>query len=108
MREREETWHRLERTAAHNAQGLPLPYTIGGPLTASRTDVSSKNMLKNFTISITSKLISYLIILAIQTFETFDNELENPSSGEEESGDERQEVDGQEDEHGELVRCYFN
>lgn len=51
MREREETWHRLERTAAHNAQGLPLPYTIGGPLTSSRTDVSSKkiiNVLRTF------------------------------------------------------------
>lgn len=45
MREREETWHRLERTAAHNAQGLPLPYTIGGPLTSSRTDVSSKKII---------------------------------------------------------------
>ena len=33
MKEREETWHRLEKTAAHNAQGLPLPYPIGGPIT---------------------------------------------------------------------------
>jgi hypothetical protein len=49
-----------------------------------------------------------LTILAIQTFEAFDNELENQSSGEEESGDERQDVDGQEDEHGELVRDYIN
>uniref|UniRef100_A0A1D1YJ73 Serine/threonine protein phosphatase 2A regulatory subunit n=1 Tax=Anthurium amnicola TaxID=1678845 RepID=A0A1D1YJ73_9ARAE len=75
MREREETWHRLERTAAHNAQGLPLPYTIGGPLTSSRTDVS--------TIQI-------------------GNELENQSSDDEEGEDERQEVD--QDEHGELQR----
>ncbi|RIB06671.1 phosphatase 2A regulatory B subunit-domain-containing protein [Gigaspora rosea] len=42
MREREETWHRLERTAAHNAQGLPLPYSIGGPSTSSRTNVASE------------------------------------------------------------------
>ncbi|CAB4409748.1 unnamed protein product [Rhizophagus irregularis] len=76
MREREETWHRLERTAAHNAQGLPLPYTIGGPLTSSRTDVS--------------------------TIQTFDTELENPSSGEESGEDEHQEVE--QDEHGELQR----
>ncbi|CAI2162303.1 8558_t:CDS:10 [Funneliformis geosporum] len=79
MREREETWHRLERTAAHNSQGLPLPYAIGGPLISSRTDVST-----------------------IQNFNTFDND-ENQSSGDDESGeDERQEVDRQEDEHGEL------
>ncbi|CAG8728770.1 3850_t:CDS:10, partial [Funneliformis caledonium] len=79
MREREDTWHRLERTAAHNAQGLPLPYAIGGPLISSRTDVST-----------------------IQTFNAFDND-ENHSSGDEDSGeDERQEGDRQEDEHGEL------
>jgi len=40
-------------------------------------------------------------VSTIQTFDTFDNELENPSSGEESGEDERQEVD-QEDEHGEL------
>ncbi|CAH1767535.1 14080_t:CDS:10, partial [Entrophospora sp. SA101] len=40
MKERDEVWHRLERVAAHNSQGLPVPYNIGGPLTNSKNDLS--------------------------------------------------------------------
>ncbi|CAG8535774.1 1475_t:CDS:10 [Diversispora eburnea] len=68
MREREETWQRLERTAAHNAQGLPLPYAIGTPSTSSRTNVNDTS-----------------------THVTFDSEdfvEENRSSGEDDSGGE--------------------
>ncbi|CAJ0764432.1 6391_t:CDS:2, partial [Entrophospora sp. SA101] len=40
MKEREEVWHRLERVAAHNFQGLPVPYSIGGSLPNSKNDLS--------------------------------------------------------------------
>jgi serine/threonine-protein phosphatase 2A regulatory subunit B' len=40
LKEREESWHRLETTAASNAQGLPLPYSIGQHPTSSKSDVS--------------------------------------------------------------------
>ncbi|CAG8789784.1 5801_t:CDS:2, partial [Acaulospora morrowiae] len=84
MREREETWHRLEKTAAHNAQGVPLHYTVGTTSNLSTTNVVETTSYNNFDAE--------------------DFTEENQSS-EEESTDEvpPHENEGQEnDDHGEL------
>ncbi|CAG8558400.1 1575_t:CDS:10, partial [Dentiscutata heterogama] len=90
MREREETWHRLERTAAHNAQGLPLPYSIGGPSTSSRTN-------------------SELLIYKHHYLHTSDSEnstVDNNSSEDEPVEEPKSDVPEDNDEHGEMGEMF--
>ncbi|CAG8460088.1 3770_t:CDS:10 [Ambispora gerdemannii] len=85
MKEREETWHKLEKTAAHNTKGLPLPYPIAGPTITT-------------TLGVEVSVSSYTNLYA-----TEDDDAGNLSSGDEDlEGEERADEENPEDEHGEL------
>ncbi|KAG9303944.1 hypothetical protein G9A89_005854 [Geosiphon pyriformis] len=79
MKEREETWHRLEKTATNNTEG-PLQYPLGAPVISLGDEVTAGN------------------------FKSYPPEEypSNQSSGEEDSDSERVGEDNIDDQHGEM------